>query len=54
MKQRQTSYIMNNNQRINSNQRDYFNNQPIGRTDSSYDIIQEQEQKLRLIILKIY
>jgi len=51
MKQRQTSYLMNNNDRrdyISSN----FNNQSIQRNDNSYNIIQEQEQKLRLIISK--
>jgi hypothetical protein len=51
MKQRQTSYLMNNNQRINTDRRDYLpsnlNNQSISRNNNSYDILRDQEQKLR-------
>jgi hypothetical protein len=45
MKQRQTSYLMNNNQR----RRDYFSNQSTNnpRNENPYDIIPDQEQKLR-------
>ncbi len=53
MKQRQTSYLMNNNQRINTDRRDYLpsnlNNQSISRNNNSYDILRDQEQKLRFI-----
>jgi len=55
MKQRQTSYLMNNDQHISPNRGGYipanFNNQSITRPHNSYDIL--QDQKLRLISFEL-
>ena len=57
MKQHRQSYLMNNDQRTNSNRANYiptdFNNPSMTRTNNSYDIIQQQEQKLRFILFLI-
>lgn len=55
MKQRRAPYLINSDRNISSNRGGYvssnFDNQSISQTQSSYDIIPEQEQKLRLFII---
>jgi hypothetical protein len=50
MKQRRQSYLMNNDQRGTSNRGNYIPSNFNTRPPNSYDIIQDPQQKIRLIL----